>query len=90
MHSRLRLSAALAMGLTLWTGTALAQVRPVCEKNTPQSLGGEIIKVDAAQGKVTVRQSDGTMHEFQASKETIQSLKVGSHIEAKLREAPGC
>jgi hypothetical protein len=90
MHSWLRLSAGLAMGLTLWTGTALAQTRPACEKNTPRSVGGEVTKVDMAQGRVTVRESDGTMHEFQASKETLENLKVGGHIEAKLREAPTC
>jgi len=37
-----------------------------------------------------VRQSDGTVHEFQASTETLQDLKVGGRVEAKLREAPNC
>lgn len=43
-----------------------------------------------AQGRVTVRASDGTLHEFQASKETLQSVKVGGRVEAQLREAPKC
>jgi Cu/Ag efflux protein CusF len=94
MHSALRLSAGLAMGLMLWTGTALAQSRPACDPQakmkTPERVEGEVTKVDVAQGKVTVRQSDGTTHEFQASTETLQGLKEGGRVEAKLREAPNC
>jgi hypothetical protein len=30
------------------------------------------------------------MHEFQASKETLRDLKVGDHVEARLRELPKC
>jgi hypothetical protein len=37
-----------------------------------------------------VRASDGTLHEFQASKETLQDIKVGGRVEAQLREAPNC
>jgi hypothetical protein len=40
--------------------------------------------------KLTVRQADGTVHEFQALPETLQGLKVGDRIEANLREAPKC
>ncbi len=42
------------------------------------------------EGKVTMRTSDGTVHEFQASKETLQELKAGDRIAAKLRNAPNC
>jgi hypothetical protein len=35
---------------------------------------------------VTIRTSDGKMHEFQASKETLQDLKEGDRIEARLRQ----
>jgi hypothetical protein len=38
----------------------------------------------------TVREADGKVHELQASTETLQNLKVGDRIEAKLREAPKC
>ena len=89
-----RLVAGLAVALMLWTGPALGQSKPVCDPQgkvrTPENVGGEVVKVDQAQGKVTVRGSDGTVHEFQASKETLQDLKVGDRIEAKLREAPKC
>jgi hypothetical protein len=57
---------------------------------TPERVAGEVTKVDVAQGRVTVRQSDSTVHEFQASTETLRDLKVGGRVEAKLREAPNC
>jgi aconitase B len=92
MHTWLQLSVGLAMGLMLWVGTALGQARPACDQKakTPERVQGEITKIDAAQGRVTVRESDGTVHEFQASTETLQDLKVGGRVEAKLREAPKC
>lgn len=94
MHTWLRLSAGLAVGLMLWTGTALGQGRPACDQQgkmkTPEKVEGEVTKIDVAQGRVTVRQSDGKVHEFQASTETLQDLKVGGRVEAKLREAPNC
>ncbi len=91
MHAWLRLS---AVGLVLWTGTAMAQGPPACDQQgklkTPARIEGEVTKVDVPRGRVTVRQSDGTMHEFQASTETLQDLKVGGRVDAKLREAPNC
>jgi len=36
---------------------------------------------------VTLRASDGATHEFQGSRETVKTLKVGDHIEMKLRAA---
>jgi hypothetical protein len=46
--------------------------------------------VDQNAGKVTIRDSKGTTHEFQANRETLQEMKPGDKIEAKLREAPKC
>jgi hypothetical protein len=57
---------------------------------TPQKVEGQVVKVDTAQNKVTVRQADGTVHEFQASADAIKGFKVGDRIEATLREAPKC
>lgn len=94
MRTWLRLSAGVAMGLLLWTGTSLAQARPGCDgqgkMKTPERVEGEITRLDVAQGRVTVRQSNGALHEFQASEETIKDLEVGGRVEAKLREAPNC
>ncbi len=89
-----RVAAGLAMGLLLWTGAALAQGKPACDAQgkmkTPEKVEGQVVKVDQAQGKVTVREPGGTVHEFQASAETLKDLKVGDSIGAKLREAPKC
>jgi hypothetical protein len=86
--------AVVAVGFMLWAGTALGQSRPACDQQgkvkTPERVEGEVTKVDTAQGRVTVRESNGTMHEFQASTETLQGVKVGSRIDAMLREAPKC
>jgi hypothetical protein len=94
MHTWFRLSAGLAVGLMLLTGTALGQARPECDQQgkmkTPETVEGEVTKLDVAQGRVTVRQSNGAVHEFQASAETLRDLKVGGRVAAKLREAPSC
>jgi hypothetical protein len=94
MRRWLRLSAGLAGGCLLWTGTAMGQARPACDQQgkvkTPERVGGEVTRVDMAQGRVTMRESNGTLHEFQASKETLQDIKVGGRVEAQLREAPNC
>ena len=90
-----RLAAGLAVALMmLWTGTSRGQSKPACDPQgkvkTPEKVGGQVVKVDPGQSKVTVREADGTVHEFQASAETLQNLKVGDRIEAKLRDAPKC
>jgi hypothetical protein len=63
MHTRLL--AGLTMGLTLWTGAALAQGKPPCDQQgkakTPERVAGEVTSIDKARGTVTVREADGTM-----------------------------
>jgi hypothetical protein len=96
MSTWLRRSTGLVVtvGFMLWATTALGQSRPACDQQgkakTPEKIEGEITKVDTAQGKVTVRESNGTLHEFQASAEALQGMKVGGRIGAALREAPKC
>ena len=80
--------------LVAWTGTALAQTKPACgpqaSATTPEKVEGQIVKVDAGVGKLTVRQADGTVHEFQAEAETLRDLAPGDRIEARLRAVPTC
>ena len=94
MRTWLQVTSGLAIGLLLWSGAALAQVKPGCDAQgrmkAPEKIEGQVVKVDTAQGKVTVREVDGTVHEFQASAETLKDLKPGDQIGAKLREAPKC
>ncbi len=94
MKTKRLLSAGFAGGLLLWGGGVLGQHKPAdCDMGTaraPERLEGQIVKVDPDQGKLTLRGTDGTTHEFQASQETIQGYKVGDRLEAKLRTAPNC
>ena len=89
----------LAVGLlaagVLGAGPAAAQSRPApsCDQvkaASPQTVEGRVVRVDAAVGKVAVTTADGRTHEFQASKETLQDLKVGETIQASLRALPDC
>ena len=85
--------AVVAVTAILWSGAALAQTKKVanCDQAlVPPTIDGQVVKVDPAREKVTVRATDGTTHEFQASKETLQDFKPGDRITAKLRKAPPC
>jgi hypothetical protein len=46
---------------------------------------GRVIKIDLEDTRVTLQSSDGSLHEFKASSETLKGLKVGDRIEAKRR-----
>ena len=82
-----RFGVVVAAPLLLWSGTALGQAaNPKTGQATPQTVEGQVVKIDKSQGRVTIRAADGTTHEFQASKETLQDLKEGDRIEARLRK----
>jgi hypothetical protein len=82
------------MGFMLWTGAALAQETRPCgpqgHVKTPEKVAGEVTRIDTARGIVTVRETDGTVHEFQASAETLRDLRVGGRLDATLQAAPKC
>jgi hypothetical protein len=86
------MTAVIAATVVLWSGAVLAQPQPAgCDSaRMPPKVAGQVIKIDGAKEKVTIRADDGTTHEFQASRETLQNLKAGDRIEAKLRNAPNC
>jgi Cu/Ag efflux protein CusF len=83
-------SSALATGALLTAGLAFGESKEECMKRTPERVEGQVVAVDQNAGKVTIRDSKGTTHEFQANRETLQEMKPGDKIEAKLREAPKC
>jgi hypothetical protein len=93
MH-RLAAVTGWSVALMLWSAPAFGQATPACDPQgrviTPQQVEGQVVRVDPAHSKVSVRAADGTVHEFQASKETLQDLKVGDRINANLRQAPKC
>jgi hypothetical protein len=88
MTTRSGFSAVFVAATLLWGGATTAQLQqppPGGGPARPEKVVGHVVKLDPGQGKVTIRASDGTIHEFQASQETIQDLKVGDRIEANLR-----
>ena len=87
------LAVGIMVAIPLWAGFAAGQSKPSCDQQkaaAPQKVEGRVVRVDAKGGKVAVVGADGKTHEFQASKETLQDLKVGDTIEANLRSLPAC
>ncbi len=87
------LAAGIVVAVPLWAGFAAGQAKPSCDQMkaaAPQKVEGQVVRVDAKGGKVAVKEADGKTHEFQASKETLDDLKVGDKIEANLRSVPNC
>jgi hypothetical protein len=86
----------LALGamLMILASPAWGQDKPACDPKgnmkTPELVEGQVSKIDRSTGKVIVRDSAGKDYEFRASNETLQDIKVGDPIKAKLREAPKC
>lgn len=80
----------IAVALSCSVATAQQKVEKCDTSRTAERLAGQVVSVNASQGRVTVRGDDGTTHEFEASRETVQDMKVGDRIEAKLRSAPKC
>jgi hypothetical protein len=93
MHRLMAVATAFFMALIACSCPAFGQSKPACEQGrvvTPEKVEGEVVKIDAARNRLSVREADGKVHEFEASKETLQDFKVGDRIEANLREAPKC
>jgi Cu/Ag efflux protein CusF len=83
------LSAGLAMGLALSSGAAFAQAtKPPTPPPamSPEKIQGQVVSIDNNSGKVVIKATDGSTHEFQANAETLKGLKVGDRIEARLRQ----
>ena len=94
MKIRIWLATGILTGLLMLNVSVFAQNKPKCDEQgkvkTPERVAGLVLKVDPDQGKLTLRESNGTVHEFQASKDALMEMKVGDRIEATLREAPKC
>ncbi len=94
MKMRIILSAGFAAGVMLWSGAVLGQSKPAgrdrAQAGTPENVEGQVVKVDPDRGKLTLRGTDGTTREFEASKETLQGYNVGDRLEAQLRLPPNC
>ncbi len=73
-----------ALTLALSQGAAAAEPSPASN----EVVAGEVTVVDKATNRITVRSSDGVLHEFEATKETADDLKVGDQIAARKRPDP--
>ena len=93
MKRWLVLSGVLTTSAFLATGLAFGQPKAECKNNraqTPEKVEGQVMAIDQNAGRIIVREKNGTTHEFQANRQTLQDMKPGDQIEAKLREAPKC
>jgi hypothetical protein len=94
MSRWLMASGVFVTGAVLTAGLAFGQSKAECKTDgtaqTPERVEGQITSVDQNTGKVTIRDSKGSTHEFRANRETVQDMKPGDRVEAKLREAPKC
>lgn len=94
MKTSIRMATWLLAGLMVSGGATLAhaQAKPAdCPKpGAAEKVQGQVLKIDQAQGMLTVRAPDGTTQEFHASKETLQDMKVGDKVSAKLRVPEHC
>jgi Cu/Ag efflux protein CusF len=95
MTAKIGALAGLLAAAVLWTAAAADQAKPVCEAPTneavmPQRAEGEVVKVDTASGKVTIREPDGKSHEYLASQKTLRELKEGDRVKVTLTQPRSC
>ena len=83
------LAGLLGSGL-LWPGLGAAQGPPACPAASPERVAGQVVKVDAAAGRVTVRAAGGAVADFVAPRDLAGDLKPGDQIDARLRPASKC
>lgn len=92
MKNSMYLSAAFVGCLALCSAASWAEDRSArCgTAKAPENIEGQVVKVDMAQERLTMRTGDGTTHEFHAAKETLADYKAGDPIKARLRAASKC
>jgi ribosomal protein S1 len=79
--------AALALAVALGQGIVATPQAATATEQASEIVAGQVTKIDHDRSRVTVQSSDGKVHEFEASAETLKDLKVGDRIEAKRRPA---
>ena len=57
---------------------------------TPGKAEGEVVKVDTAGGKVTIREPGGKSHEYLASQKTLREFKEGDRVQVTFTQARSC
>ena len=97
------LTAALVAAALIAGGPALAQdkSKAPCQPSAsprgdasapkakaPEKIDGQVIKVDRKAGMITVRNNDGTIHEFKGDDQTLREYKKGDKVQLTLRSEP--
>ena len=97
------LTAALVTAALIAGGPALAQDKPKanCQPSAsprgdatapkakaPEKIDGQVVKVDRKNGMITVRNNDGSIHEFTGDAETLREYKKGDKVQLTLRSEP--
>ena len=82
---RRSLGLALALTVAIGQGIVAAPRAATAAEQASEIVAGLVTQVDHDRGRVTVRSSDGELHEFEASAETLKGLSVGDRIEATRR-----
>jgi len=97
------ITAALVAAALLTGGPALAQEKPKanCQPSAsvrgdasgakagaPEKIDGQVVSVDRKKGMITVRNKDGSTHEFKGDAQTLREYKAGDHVEMTLRSQP--
>ena len=94
MHTRIGVAVGLLAGVLLGGPAALAETSGPpgeCPRITAvERIDGTVMNIDTQQGVLTLLGSDGTIHKFQASQETLQDLRIGDKIQTKLRISEKC
>jgi len=57
---------------------------------TSGTAEGQVVKVDTANGKVTIREPDGKSREYLASRETLRELKEGDRVHVTFTQPRSC
>src|SRR5207249_7563144 len=74
MKRWLMLSGVLTTTAFLATGLAFGQPKADCKDRaqTPEKVEGQVVAVDQSAGRVTIREKNGSTHEFQAEEHTSE------------------
>ncbi len=104
MNIPTRLAATLVAALTLSGTAALAQQKAPADCPPPPSaspgtepgaaapvrITGEVVDIDRANNRITLRADDGRTYQFQTNQQTLQNVNKGDRLEARVNRPPGC
>ena len=95
------LTAAVLAAALIAGGPALAKGKANCQPSAsprgdasghkaaaPEKIDGQVTGIDQSTGMITVRNNDGTTHQFKGDTETLREYKVGDNVQLTRRAQP--